>query len=282
MKLLKCLSCLLVCFVVLTGAASGKTLAEHATELQKALSKDNVRAMIQMAGEIKNSGASYQSALTTPASLAKRVQPGEELRVLIGMYQFDAAYAAAFGHKAEAAEFMNARAELMSRMNLQGRMDISALFPPEIITFVRSPDLINFDKLVDIYAEQAENYVNMTNEPLGYDTVESSVYGFVLEGLYVSSNSVLNMGLGADTKVVMMEAAKLIRPLLGIYKSFTTCDHYAKFVDPENFLEFAERSGWLKMLLKLIVDNDGDLSERQIEAIVSITAKERAAVFAAN
>jgi len=279
MKSLRFLALALVMLVLAAGTALASDIEQYKTNVQSALTKDKITSMMEVAKLLKQYGASYQQPLTSDTALAGKLKPGEALRVMIGMYQFDAVYAAAYGRKKDAVGFLEARARLVDKMNLRGRLDVSALFPQKLDTLLKNPDGATFDDIVQAYAENAAKYEEMMNDQVGFETIEASLYGFVLEGLYVTSNSLLTSGMDPELMQVVGHVVPLIQPALSLYESFTSVEHYAMYVDPDNFLERTERAAWLKIIMKMIIDKKAKLTEKQVKAIVEIVSKERAAIY---
>ncbi|MBU1003140.1 MAG: hypothetical protein KKE73_11545 [Proteobacteria bacterium] len=260
-------------------AQASMSLDYYVGEIQKLLTEKRISSMMDVTRALKQGGASFQTDLALPLNLAKTVQPGDSAGVMIGMYQFDAIYAVSFGRKKDAANYMQAQDQLMNRLNMRGQLEVSALFPPAFAKLVKTPDKINFDEVVKAYAANTTNYTILMQAPGGFDVVEDSLYGFLVEGLYVVSNAVILSDFDPTLVALLADTAPVIQPVLDFYQAFTSED-YAKFVDDENFLEQGQRAGWLKMLLKMIVDKKGQLTEKQVRAIASIAARERATVIA--
>lgn len=265
--------------VLACGPLRADELAKYQDKVAAALTKDKITSMMALAQVLRDAGASYQDAYTVPTVLAQRYQPGESLRVMIGVYQFDALYAASFGRKKQAVDFLAARSKLVDKMNLRGQVDVSALFPKKLDAMLKNPESATLDGLIKAYADNAGMYREMMDKQIGFETIEASLYGFVLEGLYVSSSSLLASGMDPEVMTVVGHIVPLIQPAISLYESFTDLDNYATYVDPDNFLEVSERAAWLKIIVKMIADKGGKLTEKQVRAIAEIVTKERAAVL---
>lgn len=279
MSILRTLFMAGLALVLACGPARAAELDQYKASVQAALSKDKITSMMELAKVLKSGGASYQDAFTMPVDLARRIQPGEAQRVLIGAYQFDALYAASFGRKKQAVDFLAARSQLVDKMNLRGQVDVSALFPKKLDAMLKNPESATLDGLIQAYADNAGLYTEMMDKQIGFETIEASLYGFVLEGLYVSSSALLASGMDPGLMGVVQHMVPLIQPAISLYESFTDLDNYATYVDPDNFLEVSERSAWLRTIVKMIAARQGKLTEKQVKAIVEITAKERAAIL---
>lgn len=280
MKILRTLVLASLALVLACGPLQADELADYQDKVAAALTKDKIQSMMAMAQVLRDAGASYQDAYTVPTVLAQRYQPGESLRVMIGIYQFDALYSASFGRKKEAVDFLAARTKLVDKMNLRGQVDVSALFPKKLDAMMKNPESATLKGIIAAYAENADMYREMMDKQIGFETIEASLYGFVLEGLYVTSNSILASGMDPEVMAVLQHVVPLIQPAISLYESFTDLDNYATYVDPDNFLEVSERSAWLKVIVKMIADRGGKLTEKQVRAIAEIVTKERAAVLA--
>ncbi|BBD07713.1 hypothetical protein [Desulfovibrio ferrophilus] len=262
-----------------TPALASMSLDYYVSEIQKLLTEKRINSMMDVTRALKQGGASFQKDLALPTGLAKTVKSGESAGIMVGMYQFDAVYAVAFGRKKDAAGYMQAQDQLMNRLNMRGQLEVSALFPPAFKKLVKTPDKISFEEVVKAYAANTENYTILMQAPGGFDVVEDSLYGFIVEALYVVSNAIILSDYDPTLTALLADTTPVIQPVLDFYEAFTSED-YAKFVDDENFLEQGQRAGWLKMLLKMIISKKDNLTEKQVRAVASIAARERATVIA--
>lgn len=270
----------LTAILALTTAAAATEIGTYGPVFKKAVSEANIKSMLDVTKTLKKAGASYVPGLAMPPALARKTESGESMRMLLGMYQFDAVHAAAFGRKAEAVEALKAREELVDRLNLRGRFDASALFPKALDDMLTDPESVTVDAVIQAYVDNAGLYENiLLSGQEGAELIEASLYGLALEGIYAVSQSLAVTGVTPQNKMLIQEMAKLLEPISSIYSSFTSVDEYARTVDPHGFLELGERNGWMRMVLNLIKQRKGDLTTQQIETIADFVAKERAEVL---
>lgn len=272
------LAALLLLTAFAVPASASMSLDYYVGEIQKLLTAKRIHSMMDVTRALKDGGASYQQDLTLPVSVVKSVSGGDSSVVMIGMYQFDAVYAVAFGRKKDAAALMQAQDTLMDKLNMRGKLEVSALFPPTFKKLVKTPDRFSFDEVVKAYADNTENYTILMQAPGGFNVVEDTLYGFLVEALYVMSNAVILADYDPALVGLLADSTPVIQPVLDFYEAFTNED-YAAYVTDENFLEQGQRAGWLKMLLKMILNEKQSLTEKQVRAIASIAARERAGVI---
>lgn len=256
--------------------AQAKELQHYVDQVQALLTKEKVQNMMGVAKKLKESGLSYQHSLTFPLNVERGDgdDKAEDLRVLIGVYQFDALYSAAFGKKREAAASIKAKGEMLNKLNIKGEMDISAIFPPSLKRMLKEPDKFEFDKIVAAYADAADQFHKIMGRPAGFDIIEASLYGFLLEGLYIVGKSAEMTENNLKINALLFEMMPNLQTVITLYEIFENDEDYATFVDPDMFLEKGERLGWLKVLFKLIKDRKGILTEQEHRAIWKMSSKE--------
>jgi len=260
-------------------AAASMSLDYYVVEINKLLTVKRINSMLDVTRALKQGGASYQKDLALPEDMVKSVQPGDAGTVIIGMYQFDAVYAVAFGRKKDAAGFMQAQDGLMDKLNMRNQLEVSALFPPTFKNLIKTPDKIGFEEVVDAYAANRDAYTILMQAPGGFNAIEDTLYGFLVEALYVVANQVILTDYDSTLVKLLGDTSPVIQPVLDFYDAFTSED-YAKYVTDENFLEQGQRAGWLKMLLRMVLDKAENLTPKQVRAIAAIAARERASAIA--
>lgn len=176
---------------VASAANVSKIVETHIESIRGQLSEANIYSMLVVTKLLKSAGSSYQADWLAPASLARRYPKGDEMRVMVGIYQFDALYAAAFDKRKATQDYLSAQSRLSKRMGLKSRMEMAAVFPSSLNKMLRRPQTMSLDNALEAYANNARKYRLLVSKPLGLSTVESGIYGFVLEGLHILSQTLL-------------------------------------------------------------------------------------------
>jgi hypothetical protein len=274
MSMMKRLVVIVSLLLLVSGTGMCADMQTYVDQAQKILSAKNVRSMMDVAKKLKEYGASFQPAMLLPPDLPDRVETGRNIHLLIGAYQFDALYAASFGRRNQAAKAIKAMGDLLNRTNMKSIVNTSALFPPELNWMLREPDTVNIDEVIDAYAANAPKYKDIMAEKTGFALVLDSLYGAVVEGLYIATSSALLMGDHPSTNNLLAEFRSNITLLLSLYGVFEDDAAYAANVDP-SFLERSQRIGWLTSMASFLEKNQGNLSMNQIRNVNRFVSKER-------
>ena len=80
---------------------SPQGLKQGADKLDALIGESECKALMQNVGLFKQAGLSYQPSLMVPVEGVIGCKDKEQLRILMGMYTFDANYALLFGKKKE-------------------------------------------------------------------------------------------------------------------------------------------------------------------------------------
>jgi len=274
MKRISLVCALLVLFGGTQALAEPDTQA-YIEQAQNILSQKNIRNMMDVSKTLKEYGASFQQSLLLPPDLSADLGPGQSVHLLIGAYQFDALYAAAFGRKKDAAKAIKSIGTLLNTTNLQSIVSTAALFPPELNWMLREPDKVDIDEVIDAYAANAPKYKKIMADKHGFDVVVDSIYGGLIEGLYISTRSAFIMNNPVAANKILNEFQDNIGFVLGLYNIFEDDMAYADSVDGFLFLERGERVGWLQSLADFLKANNGKLTMEHIKAIGRFVTKER-------
>ena len=249
-------------------------MQEYIDQAQKILSEKNIRSMMDVARTLKEYGASFQPAMLLPPDLSDDIEQGKNIHLLIGAYQFDALYAASFGRRNQAAKAIKAMGSLLNQTNMKSIVNTSALFPPELNWMLREPDKVNIDEVIDAYAANAPKYKDIMADKRGFALVLDSMYGAVVEGLYMATSSAVLMGDHPSTNNMLAEFQGNIDLLLKLYGIFEDDVVYAANVDA-SFLERSQRIGWLTSLGTFLKKNKGSLTMEQIKGFGRFVTMER-------
>jgi len=265
-----CLICLLLAAV--PAQAQDQTLERVSVDVIKIATQEQLTDMMSVSMRLKEAGASYQKALTYPEI---KLDDSEAMRVFIGVRQFDALYAAAFGKKKDVAAFLKAQNDQVMQLNLKGRVDVAAVFPPELNWMLREPDKVNFKDIVAAYADNLSRYEKLGEEPAGLDVIGDALFGFVVEGLYVTGQSILQAGSDPQMLRVINGMSPSLNALSRLYEAMTHDKQYAAFCDTAEALELGERRGWIKEMADMLAQKGGSLSGNELQAIATFAVKKR-------
>ncbi|WP_462326060.1 hypothetical protein [Desulfoplanes sp.] len=274
MKRISLVCALLVLFGGTQALAEPDTQA-YIEQAQSILSQKNIRDMMDVSKTLKEYGASFQKSLLMPPDLSADLGPGQSVHLLIGAYQFDALYAASFGRKQDAAKAIQSMGTLLNTTNLQSIVSTAALFPPELNWMLREPDKVDIDDVIGAYAANAPKYKKIMADKHGFDVVVDSVYGGLIEGLYIATRSALLMNDPVATNKILAEFQTNIDLVLDLYNIFESDMDYANAVDGFMFLERGERVGWLQSLADFLNVNKGKLTMEHVKAVGRFVSKER-------
>jgi len=273
MKRISLVCALLVLFGGTQALAETDTQA-YIEQAQNILSQKNIRNMMDVSKTLKEYGASFQQSLLLPPDLSADLGPGQSVHLLIGAYQFDALYAASFGRRNQAAKAIKAMGDLLNRTNMKSIVNTSALFPPELNWMLREPDKVNIDEVIDAYAANAPKYKDIMADKTGFALVLDSLYGAIVEGLYIATSSAVLMGDHPSTNNLLAEFRSNITLLLDLYGVFEDDAVYAASVN-SSFLERSQRVGWLTSMANFLKKNKGKLTMNQIKSVNRFVSKER-------
>ena len=140
---------------------------------------------------------------------------------------------------------------------------------------LREPDKVDIDEVIDAYAANAPKYKKIMADKHGFDVVVDSIYGGLIEGLYISTRSAFIMNNPVAANKILNEFQDNIGFVLGLYNIFEDDMAYADSVDGFLFLERGERVGWLQSLADFLKANNGKLTMEHIKAIGRFVTKER-------
>ena len=272
---------IILAFCLLLAAAPAQAqdtdIKRIPAEVNDIFTKEGITDMMSVSMRLKEAGGSYQQDLTYPLD-AKFQDFPEAMRILIGVYQFDALYAAAFGKRQEVARFLKAQEKQILELNLKGRVDVAALFPPELNWMLREPDKVDFKDIVAAYADNLSRYEKLAEDPVGLDLIGDALYGFVVEGLYVSGQSVLQAGSDPQMMRVINGMSPSLEALTRLYEGLERNKDYAALLDPDQIMDNLDQSarrGWVKELANMIAQKGGSLSGNELAAIAAFAVDQR-------
>jgi hypothetical protein len=139
---------------------------------------------------------------------------------------------------------------------------------------LREPDTVNIDEVIDAYAANAPKYKDIMADKTGFALVLDSLYGAIVEGLYIATSSAVLMGDHPSTNNLLAEFRSNITLLLDLYDVFEDDAVYAASVN-SSFLERSQRVGWLTSMAHFLKKNQGKLTMNQIKSVNRFVSKER-------
>jgi hypothetical protein len=222
----------------------------------------------------KKAGLSYQPSLVVPVEGIVSCKDNEQLRILSGMYAFDANYALLFGKKQEFGAANGMRAEIPDRLNLRGKLKFKTFTPDELKKVLDNPD---DPSNRDLYVKYAAANLHDMLEASKSDREAlvlflDSSYGAALQCLYVSCKLALAAGTGEKLVAFFNALAARLDKLdqaLAVYvgnpglAAITKC---------------SQREALLKPVAHLLHARKGNLAEPQVTMILSWVEPERSKV----
>ncbi len=230
-------------------------------------------ALMKNVSLLKKAGLSYQPELVVPTTGVIDCKSKEQLRVLMGMYTFDANYAAVFGKKKELLASRKVMAEdIVEKLNLPGLRKLRALAPGKLKKVADDPGKqANRDVLLANWREQIDKQIKMAaKDPELMDVYVDAWYGAALECLYLSCKLALGSGVG-DAMIALFNfnATKLTK-IEKVLQAFAGDKELTAMV------ERGERKQILDPVIKILKDKKGKLTKDDANQILAIVEPVRA------
>lgn len=273
-----------------------KIVETHIDNIRQQLSDANVYSMLVVTKLLKRAGASYQPTWLAPTNIAISYPRGDELRVMVGVYQFDSLYSAAFDKRNATQKYLKTQAHLSRRMRLKNRMEMAAVFPPSLNRMLQNPRIMSLDNALDAYATNARKYRLLVSKPLGLSTVESGLFGFVLEGLHIVGQTLMlqpdkqatlefletkieNPGYDLETVSLMYSMQHSLNMAIDVYSSFDTkAKQEASELNPS---ERGRRLEFFHQMRNLLNELQTDPTPELIEKLITAVKQEREPLLSA-
>ena len=219
---------------------SGEKLSPTGTRFRDVIRslQEDYKDYTQVSQTLKEAGASYQKSLTADtADLSAYTTAGQQT-TMSGLLAFDAGYSALFLQKKDALRFMEARRILTDKAGL------AMPFSPSMKKLLTNPDAIrNFNTWSDAAEETMEAYI--TNQ-LGSDRdvklLTDFFYGMVVEGLYITGESVSMAGYSPEMLTLMdreRERIAFMVKVLNLLRGDEDFENGVFFLDRMYFLSYA-------------------------------------------
>jgi hypothetical protein len=255
-------------------AADARAIEEQSERLAAVLDESQIRRIGDNVGMFKTAGLSYQPSLVVPVEGVVACKDKKQLRILLGMYTFDANYALLFGKKQEFAATEELRRDVPDRLNLRGKLKFTTFTPDELKKVLDSPD---DPANRDIYVKNASANIHDMLEASKSDREIAGLfldfsYGAVLQSLYVSSKLALAAGPGEKLVALFNEQAARLDKFDQIVSA------YADTPDLESLADRSQRERVLKPVAEVLKTKKGNLAEADVVRILTLVEPERSKV----
>lgn len=264
--------CLCLAAGVALAADKAEGLKQGADKLEALICEGEGKAMTQNVGLFKQAGLAYQPSLVVPVEGVIGCKDKEQLRMLLGMYTFDANYALLFGKKQEfGATNTLLRKDIIEKLNLGSKVKIKGFTPDELKKIVDNPnDPANRDLYVKYAVANIHDMLQAAKSDQEItELVVCSFYGAVIEGMYVSCKLGLAAGTGDKLVALFNDQAKRLD------KVQQALDAYAGNPELEALVHRSQRLPVLKPVAELLKAKKGNLAEADLKKILSTIEPER-------
>jgi hypothetical protein len=259
---------------VVLAADKAQVLAGASAKLEAVASESQMSQTLDKVGLLKKAGLSYQPSLVVPVEGIVECKNKGQLRILMGMYTFDANYALLFGKKPEFAA-ANGRREILDRMIAGSKVKLKTFTPEQRKQILDNPDdPANRDLYVKYAAANVHNIVEASKtDPEMLSLLLDSSYGAIVQGLYVASKLALAAGTGPKLVAVFNEQAarldKLDQALMA----------YAGDPELDALTKRSQRQTVLKPVAAILKAKQGNLAQADVVKILSLVQPERSKVI---
>jgi len=258
------------------AADKAQVLQQAYEKIEILASESSVREMMDNVGLFKKAGLSYQPSLVVPVEGVVDCKDDEQLRMLAGMFTFDANYALLFGRKQEFAAANELRNDIPDRLNLRGKLKLRTFTPDDLKKVLENPDDPASRDLYVTYAIAAIHDMveaSKTDEEI-LDLFLDFAYGAIMHGLYVACKLALAAGTGENLVALFNEQAvrvdKVSQALLA----------YAADPELEALVESSQRESVFKPVAEILKAKKGNLAEADVMNILSLIEPEHSKVVA--
>lgn len=270
---------LALCLAAAPALAANKAqaLKQGAQELNAIICSTNGREIMHNVKLYKEAGLAYQPSLTAPLQEILRCKSKEQLRVLLGVYTFDANYALLFGKKKEfIATNQLLRKTIPERLDMAGKIKVKTFTPKEFRRILDNP---NDPANRALYSKLAMDNLALwiqaaqTDQEI-LDVLVDAFYGATIEGLYVACKLALGAGSGGKLRALFNEQTRRMGATQQMLEIYADNPELAKLV------ERGQRQAVLKPVLSLLRAKKGALSQADLKKLLSLVEPERNNVIA--
>lgn len=257
------------------AADKSQGLKKRVEKLGALVGESECKAFMQNVALFKQAGLSYQPSLVVPVEEVIGCKDKEALRILMGMYIFDANYALLFGKKKEyEATDALLRRDIPERLNLGGKLKIQTLSPDERRKIAEDPnDPANREVFTKYVVANTRSILQeaQSDQEIMVLMVDS-LYGSVIQSLYVACKLALAAGTGDKLMALFNEQARRVDRTQRALDVFADDPYMAGLVG------HAERAPVLKPVFDLLTHMKGNLTEGYVKVILARVEPERSKV----
>ncbi len=244
------------------GDVRHDTLSEIGTAF-----KDEVHAVLREYKDLinankvlKEAGASYQKALTADTGTGNTYTTMEQQSVMVGVYTFDATYAAIFLRKKELADVLKVHQSLVEKIGF------GMALTPKMKEIMTNPEKIeDFDQWSQALEEfSVDMIVKQVTTDKQIDILVDMVFGAVVEGMYVVTESIAQAGYPQPMLDLMNQQHDRIDFMLMMLNVFRGEKAF------EDEVEFDERFDVLSDIHNLLLVRE--FTQREVDGIRRIVA----------
>ncbi len=258
---------LVVLFLALPGAvqAGEQDLQKAAGVFSDVYGQGNVVEMMNNVKLLKDAGLSYQKSLAIPLEEVIDCKDQEGLRVLYGMYAFDANYAMVFGKRKEFLETLEViNSQMQDRLDVRVKLQITHIKPELLKDLLEYPE--NVEKreawFKNVQANMDAMFKQAAGDPEVMDVLIDVIYGTVIQGLYVACELALNNESGDKMIALFNAQAQRVEKFDVLLNTFK---------DPEliKMVKLVERDPLMDDIKDLIKSKKGRLNRQDVEKILA-------------
>lgn len=218
--------------------------------------------------KLKKAGASYYPELTAIPEKAQQYQDKEKQRMMVGVYLMDMSWAMVFGKNKDSLKYAEAIDSLLTRLGFSNKKVVR-----QYGKFVKDFSGPNAKKAFKKLDKAIDNsLLEILGKPDGLDLAVDATYGWIIEGLYLSTEIVAQKNYDPKFLTLLNEqkkSVKLVKDLLDTFKKNPT---FAKMVERDQRLPLLEG-----VLNKLKAPEK--VTPAVIDAIRAVVTKERADII---
>ncbi|MDD5206106.1 MAG: hypothetical protein PHS17_11835 [Desulfobacterales bacterium] len=257
------------------AADRAQVLKQGAEKLKALFGESEGKALMQNVDLFKQAGLSYQPSLVLPVEGLIGCKDKEQLRILLGMYAFDANYALLFGKKQEfgAANTLVVKS-IPERLNMGSKLKFKSFTQDELKKIADNPnDPANRDLYIKyVIANFHDLFQAAESDQEIMATMVDALYGSIVQCLYVSSRLALAAGTGEKLVDLFNDQAKRLDKFQQVLEAYAG--------DPElaGLVERPERQPVIRPVFELLKAKKGNLSEAYVKKILSSIEPERGKV----
>lgn len=273
MKLSKTVAVVVALSAALCLTAGSAMASSQAQVLQKAsqqvgslIGEAEGTAMMKNVGLFKEAGLAYQPGLVAPRKGTLACKDKEQLRMLLGVYAFDANYAILFGQKKDFVSIDKLlRKDIPDHLGMADTMKVRALSQEQLKQIAADPESPASRAIYNKAAlDNIHNWIAASaKDPEVVDVLVDAFYGSVIEALYVSCKLALAAGVGDKLVALFNEQSNRLE------KTYKVLEAYAEDKELAKAVELGERKPLVKSIMDMLQAKKGKLTEADIKSILA-------------